>query len=591
MIDEEQPPLLQTVTAALDKLHVSLGHAKLYGYEHDRTLETLKDTLGLLTEVLDERGTLEVMTHPEGLYWDGVLARSEDDERPGLGRLLHREGIASMAFESGLPLEELGGLLGVLRINLSLPENEEETLDSLLWQMAFTHIAYRAVHSLAEAEALSGGMGQQRGSLGGGEVDDLLEYQPGATMADGKPKHLSEDAVTRAVAESDLDDLGPKTDAVLQGLPDREWDRLFAEESEDRDKMAKMRADLEREQSGDLAASAFYVLLQAAAEGRQELHTPRALELASDLLHDLGERGDLHGMGRILAERPIFSADSRMLGAPSYGEVAHYLKTSLDSNSIVRVLLRLQPGPDLDQAGLDQLLLALADDGLSALVQAAVDDPDLFRRDILFAAMGRCVQDRVERFVTSDEMMSAERALSTVLLLRALKSDGGKSGRKRLLVHGNARVRAAVAGWYEDDLPDSDVDALLRALLDRDRDVRKAAASAAAIHRPFRAVAFFRRIFAVELDQMDPTHRKEVCIACGKICGDRGLELLGPLFEAEAKAKGRDKSGATLEAAAFGLAALGSVQAIAKLKKGAGGWNRARKAACNAALASVGRGS
>ncbi len=589
MEEEYLPPLLETVTAALDRLHVSLGHAKLYGYEHTRTLETLRETMGLFDDVLAERGTLELVTHPDGLYWDGVLARQETDDRPGLGGLLHREGIAAVAFESGLPLEELAGLMGVLRINLSLPENEEETLDSLLWQMSFSHIAYRAVHSLAEAEALSGGLGQEAGGLEGeGGVEDLLEYSPGATMVDGKAKHLSEDALTRAVAGSDLDDLGPKADEVLRGLPDREWDRLFSEESEDRELMAKMRADLEREKPGDLAASVFYVLLQAAAEGRQELHTPKALGLATQLLHQLGDRGELHGMGRILGERPGFSADPRLLGAPSYAQVAHYLTSSLDTNSITRVLLRVRPGPDLDLPGLDRLLQSLPDDGLAALVQAAVDDPDEARRDVLFAAMGRSVQDRVERFVTGGDMMSAERALATVLLLRALQSEHGRSGRKNLLKHANARVRAAAADWYGDDLPDADVDALLRAVLDRDRDVRRAATAAAATHRPFRALAFFRKVFAVELDKLEPPIRKEVCVACGKICGDRGMELLGPLFEAESSGKGRDKSGATLEAAAFGLAALGSVSALAMLRKGTTGWNRARKAACNAALASVG---
>jgi len=593
-VDEHHPPpILEAVTDALDRLHVSLGHAKLYGYEHDRTMKSLGETLVLLEDILADRGTLEFITHPDGLYWDGILARQETDDRPGLGRLLHREGIAALAFEGGLPLDELAGLLGVLRINLSLPENEEETLDSLLWQMSFTHIGYRAVHSLAEAEALSGGLGQELGggmgeAMGDAVVDSLLDYSPGETMADGKPKHLSEDALTRAVAQSDLDDLGPKADEVLKGLPDREWDRLFSEESEDREAMAKMRADLEREKPGDLAASVFYVLLQAGAEGRQELHTPKALNLASELLYYLGERGELHGMGRILGERPSFSADPRLMGAPSYGQVAHYLTSSLDANSIVRVLLRVRPAPDLDETGLDKLLQALPDDGLAALVQAAVDDPDERRRDVLFAAMGRSVQDRVERFVTSTDQMSAERSLANVLLLRALGSERGRAGRKRLLAHPNSRVRAAAAEWYADDLPDGDVDALLRAVLDRDRQVRKAASASAAAHRPFRAVAFFRKVFAVELDKLDPDHRKEVCVACGSICGDRGMELLGPLFEAEASGKGRDKSGATLEAAAFGLAALGSVQALTMLRKGTTGWNRARKAACNAALASAG---
>ena len=590
MIENEISPLLEVVGDALDKLHVALGNAKLYGYEHPRTTDALGTTLGLMEGVLDARGTVELVTHPDGLYWDGLLARPEPDDRPGLGRLLHREGIAAIAFEAGLPLDELAGLLGILRINLSLPEHEEETLDSLLWQMSFSHIGYRAVHSLAEAEALSGGLGEE-GGVDGGDVEDRLDYQPGQTSVDGRPRHLSEDAVTRAVASSDLDDLGPKADAVMNGLHERDWTRLFSDESEDREVMAKMRADLEREKPGDLAASIFYVLLQAAAEGRPELHTPKALELAGQLMHHLSYNAELQGLGRILSERSEFCADPRMLGAPSYGQVAAYLQNSLDANSLIRVMLRIEPGPGLDLAGLDHLLEALPDDGLSALVQAAVDDQDAARRQVLFEAMGRTVQERVERFVNSTGQVSAERALATVLLLRALKSEEGKTGRKKLLVHPNPRVRAAAAGWYSDDLPEADVDALLGTLTDRDRDVRRAAIEAAAVHRPFRALAYFRKVFAVELERMDAEQRREICVACGRVCGDRAMELLGPLFEAESSGKGRDKSGATLEAAAFGLAALGSVQALAMLKKGMGGWNRARKAACAAALAAVDGGA
>jgi hypothetical protein len=588
VIDDHISPLLEQVEAALDKLHVCLGHARLYGHDHPRTLQEIEVTLDLLHPVLHETGNLELVTQPDGLYWDGVLARAEAEDHSGLGRLLHREGIAAISFEAGLPPEEMAVLLGVLRVNLSLPKHEEETLDSLLWQRSFTHIRYRAVHSLAEAEALSGGLGHGHG---GDVVDDLLEYRPGATSADGRPRRLSEDAITRAVAGSDLDDLGPKADRALKGLPDGDWDRLFSEESEDREAMAKMRADLERERPGDLAASMFYVLLQAAAEGRPELHTPKALSLASALLHHLAACAELQGLGRILAERPQFAAAPRMLSAPSYAHVAGYLTQALDSNSLLRVLLRIQPGPDLDLPGLDQLLISLPDEGLAALVQAAVDDPDVARREVLFEAMGRTVQSRVERFVAGTERVTAERALATVHLLRALNSERGKEGRKALLKHANPRVRAAAAAWYSDDLPDSDADALLDALMDRDREVRTAAAAALKTQRPFRAVAFFRKVFAVEMETLDPTHRKEICVACGHICGERGMELLGPLFEAQAAAKGRDRSGASLEAAAFGLAAVGSVTALAVLKKGAGGWNRARKAACRAALASMGAGA
>ena len=581
---------LEPIGEALDRLHVSLGHARLYGYEHPRTMEVLGETREIFLPILEARGTIELVTQPEGLFWEGVCARSEAEDLAGLGRLLHREGIAALSFEQGLPMEELAALLGVLRINLSLPENEEETLDSLLWQMGFSHISYRAVRSLAEAEALSGGLSEQ-GDVGVGPAGELFDYHPGAGPSASPPKRLSEDALMRAVAGSDLGDLAPKAAEVLRGLPDREWERLFSEESEDREAMAKMRADIERETSGDLASTLFYVLLQSAAQGRQELHTSRALDLALELLHHLEEQGGLQGLGRILADRPVFLDDPSLKRSPSYGQVVQFLGSILDAATVVRILLRLQPGPDLHKPALDLLLYALDDEGLAALVQAAVDDDDAERRQVIFEAMGRSVQDRVERFVTSAEQVSAERALATMLLLRALNSERGKAGRRAMLRHGSSRVREAAAAWYCDDLPSRDVDPLLECLLDRDREVRKAAAGALEFHRPFRAISFFRKAFAVELERLDGEQRRELCVACGRICGDRALELLVPLFEAEASGKGRDKSGASLQAAAFGLAAVGSVQAFTLLKKGAGGWgNRARKAACNAALESVSGG-
>ncbi|MCB9780297.1 MAG: hypothetical protein H6742_17145 [Alphaproteobacteria bacterium] len=131
------------LATAVDRLRRANERGRLYGLSHPEAQAAIDDAWGPLNGALELVHPLKVHASLDGTIWEGDLLVPEDDDKPGLGRLLHREGIQTVAFHQGMTRDELVGLLGVLRLNLGLPQYEEETLDSLLWQADLPHVRTR----------------------------------------------------------------------------------------------------------------------------------------------------------------------------------------------------------------------------------------------------------------------------------------------------------------------------------------------------------------------------------------------------------------------------------------------------------------
>lgn len=593
------PDAIQLATG-LDTLHVALGHARLYGASHKETAKALSKCYADLSAVLSRTGEIVLHSSPEGLQWAGQPVHPEDDSREGIGRLLFREGIASLSLAPGLAERELPRLLDVLRINLGLPRYEEDTLASLLWQAGFENIGYQALSALDEAEAASGR------AVRGGSVDDTMDLVRNVLEVRVAPPQqarrnlretVEEDVVRRAVDRSRLSSLGPGGGAgAAEDLPaiqseQQRWKVRFAGEgTEDEFEIESMRGALERERPGDLLARVVLLLLRVAGANRAELPPAEAVELARRGIDDAFERGDTTALARLCEDLPHVARDPELLASPGFPVVLDFVGRAIPATRVARLLLTL--GPDQgDPEAVGPLVAALPDETLLMVLDGVSNlgrrggEVDPIRAGWLSETISAAARPRFERWLESAEVQPAERLILLADAMRGTRSEQVRSARRRLLSSTSRPVREAALRWFLDELPREDAGPVLALLFDRTPSIRQGALEVVGRHRPYEATAFLRdRMGGTDFSTLDAAGRRDLCALFARVAGDTAIDVLVRLLERPAT-PGREREQAVdCEAAALALSGSGNLAARQHLKRLAGAGQPAARAACAAAI-------
>lgn len=587
-----EQPATQELEDLLDQLHVALGDMRIYGPRHRMTLRRTAEASRKLDEVLSAFGTLRLVSSLDGLSWEGLVVRPESDDKEGIGRLLHREGIRAITLHQGVDQGELRALLETLRLNLSLPEYEEETLESLLWQVGFQFVEVEALTELRDAEVLSGELWRRGDADAAGEViRQLLSLRVDGDAAPRKlDGQVSEAALHRAVAESDLSGLGGG-DAAYQ-LEDRaRWLRqLNPPGSEDHGDLARERDAIRSDDPGRLLSAMVLLLMRVALEDREELTAEEALALAGTAADELFRRGLPGGVLSLVEGAPgvLRAAPPEAMGR--LGLLLSFTEGLCSPDRVIKMILGIDPAHLEDRDGFRALVAWLPESALERLLETVGRQLTGEQRAGLLGLLAEVAGERFERWLGEIDRQPAPRIVAMVQLLRGLDGGPGKATRFRLVGHPAHEVRVAALEWYLDDLPGEDVDRLLPLMLDRQVEVRRAARDVLARHRPPKAYSWLRgQVSGDGFALLEPGLKRDLCVALGIVGGDLGLEPLMALFEKKVPVFGGRDASADLLAASMGLAASGTVQARLALEKGASSLNRSRRAACQEALRHFGR--
>ncbi len=590
-------PETRLLVDGLDALHVALGHARLYGPHHRETVRAVGRSFAALSQLTQRVGPVPLHSSEDGLIWNRALVHAEDDAREGIGRMLHREGIASLMFGPGIGEAELTGLLSVLRINLGLPQYEEETLESLLWQAGMDHISFQAVAALAEAEALSGRAVREAppGVYNRELLREVLEVRVGT---DGARRNLreivGEDVIRRAVDKSRLAELGPGGETASLSAEQGRWKvRFAAEGTEDAEEITRVRNVLEAEKPGEVVARTISLLLRVAAANRAELPPLQAIALARAGIEDAFDRGDTVALAVLAGQLPLALSDPELLAAPAWGFVHQFVGAALPAQRIARLLLTL--GPDqADERSLAALVGQLPDETLVMVLDGVANQvrkgangaAEQGRLSWLQETMASVSRPRLERWLDSADVQPPERLVLIVEILRGgQRTDASRSARRRLLQHGQRAVREAALRWYQDELPRDDAVSIFPHLLDRAPTVRQAAADVIIRHKPYEAGRWLReQITAPAFAQWEGGMRRDLLVLFGRVAPEPAAHVLQEILEREIP-PGRERDiGPELEGAALGLAESGSVAARSVLKRLASSGHSAARRACEAAL-------
>jgi hypothetical protein len=586
-LSAERPPELEALTEALDRAQGALRIARLYGLDHPETRSHVEQAHSALLPLLEAWGSLELVADMEGLSWNRQRLRHEDENREGLGRHLYREGISSIALERGVTPDELGRMLGVLGINLSLPEHEEDTLDMLLWQAELEHVSYRALRSLREAEALSGDVD----NLLSGDEDDLmgnvLGLGPGEAGRRQISRELSEDAIHRAVHGVDLETLSEDDETEEEGeLEAFRVDR--EEEAAHREVCFRLREELRGEGPGEILVRQIMVLLRMACSDTADMPAREAVTLCERALDEIYQSSHVSALlalteqgARLLEMPPTFDAEVMT-------PVERFVERAFRPMRVARMLAALTPSSPLELADLSALVAQLPDPDFAAFL-AFTDELPPERRGWLLSVVGAVSIERVERWFVDPGEGSYERLARAVGLLVAAGSERAETLRRELVKHPGWPVREAALRWYMEALREEELPLVLDALLDRHPRPRAAALEALLAH-PYPSVPHWlrERLQEAGFKERPGPVKVDMAVAFGRLSGDRALPILEAMLERSVGLLRRGNEPSEVDAAVAGLVALGSPAAREVLERGAMSWVPSRRSACAAGLRRLG---
>lgn len=566
--------IAEALGVAVERIDYALLQARMYGGQHPLTVAAAGRVEEALAMPLAELGTVRFESGPDGLHVKDVHVSVEDDEKDGLGRQLHREGIAELTLQEGLTGTELARLLDILRLNLSLPQYEEETLEHLLWQAQFDCIDFRAVKALMEAEAISGDHQNFLQQTHKDMMEDIIARREEALRL--MAATIQDDVVHRAMAENELQGLVEEEIEV----DDTPWAKLLLDpEHPDYAELVGLRDEVAGERNADMMARVFLILCRTAIARRGELKPDEALKLADVVLEGLYETGVPFALMEASDGVEDLLDEHRGRTGPVFQRVKQLGAKAFEPMRVAKTLLALSPDTAYEDHEARELVRRLPDAAFLAVVERAnaVDAEDAkWLQEMLARAAVHRVQDWLD-----DPRVQPERLVPTIGLMSYADAPEAKARRRQLLRHPAAPVRQAVLRWYARDLPPEDLEHVLHTLRDRSASVRRAAIEALAARKVKGTTRWLKeQVAGPGFKRYPADQKKDLCIALGEVAGDFGVDTLARLLE--------DGEGDEVVAAAAGLGAAGTSKAVAALKKGASSWAPSRRSACSQALQRLG---
>lgn len=562
----------------VDLLYSASGQARLYGNDHPQTVRALDAMFARMGELLEWLGPLTFQASPEGLIWRGQTVAEERDDRVGVGRHLHTEGISEFTISPGVSRDEIQSFLSILRVNLSLPEFEEDTLESLFWQAQLQNISFKAVAELMDAEAVSGRMDDAARRHQEAIFADLIDIKQG-------DRRLGRD-LGSAVASHDNHsaDIGTFWDSGLPDeVDDEDWVKQFIDSAgEEREALIEIRESVTAERPADWLTRAIRILLLAAHARRSELPAKTALNFAVGLMRQLYVLGDPIAIFDTIQHAHAFSDEIRPTDPELSDAIRHFIKRTFSPVRVAVMLKSLDMTSPREVRVFRKLLPLLPDSAFVAFLDSAVRDEEPARHATLLSHAFTMSTPRLEKWLSQPDL-PMEIALPMVSGLRLTARPEFFPARRIMLKHGSPAVREATVQWYLLDLPPDEERTVASMVLDRNASVREAAISVLEKFRPASSIRDIQKSLQGDmLEQLDGDRRIDLCIAFGKIGGAVAYTVLSDLLEQKGTMIGGDAQ--TTRAAALGLAALGTPQAIAALEKGARTIAGPRRGACQDAL-------
>ncbi len=630
---------VNAVRDMLEEFHQLIAAARLYGQEHPKTQRAGERMASEVARLLKEAGELEFSVTRDALSWMDQDVYQDDDNRDGIARTLHREGIIGFAFLPGLHRPEMMLFAELLGINLGLPQWEEETLSSLLWQAQLQAISYEAVEYLSDAQEMSettargeegyihemvrqildpdppppgkgiGGVGAALSKDGSGPGPGAGRRPGRGEGPDGGPAMAGGGTAPGGAAPGGAQ-ADPELPAEMAGgeqtgvadarsdlaVPDQSWTPAqhlaaldlghWAEESDgelhEEVDVGTLRREVAQDNHDTILSRVISLLLVAGARGREELDTDQATALVTRAL-TRDETQDSHLWKATVELAMRLTASPVELIQPGRFGLEAWLDT-LTRPALFSAFAATLSKEEVADVQLLHRFLGGGNGDRARLVVQRMGGGEARRLGWVMDEVARAAQRDMARITDGLERRSVEEIIQVIDLLTRMGGDAATATLAKLLRHRISDVRAAALKALPDPLPRSLVGPAMALLSDDSPVVREQVIELLRTRRPVGAFDALKSMMeGGAFAEGDPERKRVIAAALAASGGDAAIPLLQEILGSYGLFTGA-KAKADLEACARALALIDSLRSRQVLKQAAKSLNPYVRSICREAL-------
>ena len=528
--------MLKTVVKALRAFQMYLPNNPIYQKAQLNIIEAFRP----IWEVFDE---LVLQIVETDFHWEDQVVYHQPVKNESLAWTLYKDGMRVVTFKAGAEREEIAKLLEVVHRARMLPADADDDLNTLLWEQQFDFVYCQFTEFLTDGvpiEAAEHGSTPDQAAIQEAVQEEVQQTASGSST---QPE-------ARRSGIVDIEDF----DSTL----------YFLEEPE----IAYIAKALENEYRQDLRNNTLNILLDLLEQQTDDAVRSELFGILETLMPNLLQDGEFRAVAMILREVRLIGDRAKSL-TPEQRQRLENFRSQLSEATVLTQLLQAvdeaQTAPSA--ADLGELFRELRPGSLETILVWLPRLGTPFVRDLLVQSAERLAEASPNEVMRLLRLPESEALLGTVDLCGRLVLQGSVTGLGETLLHENQAIRSASVKALTAIGSAGALQALEKALEDKDREVRIAAVRALG-SRGYKNALRLIQVGVLEggLKDADLTERIAFFEAYAMIAGDAAIEPLtrilipGGMF--------RKKHGPESRAcAAIALAKLGTPDARAVLQQ------------------------
>lgn len=556
--DLEPPFSPQIVAEMLRQLDKTIRAHLLYLNNHNNPsyVRSLEQARAVFEPLWAEADSVRLIVTDTALEWYGQKVFEEPTKASdSLPWTLFKDGLRELTLQRGFEEKELVDFLNIIpKVRHALP-NQDDLL-TLLWEQEFTTLQYRYVDVSDESAPLESSPEPGRWpKADGGAAEDPRELvaEAKAAAADseagsGAPEQEGRSGIVR------MEDF----DSTLYFLDDKEVEYL--------------RQETAREYGTDLRRAVLDSLLDIFEFQVDPLVRAEVLSNIEALMLHLLSAGQFSAVAYLLREAALTLERARDVAPETKQRLASIAARLSEPAALEQLLEAMDAAPTLPSStDLNELFAQLRPSSLATIFAWLPRAQNVGLRPLLEGAATRIAESATGELVKLIADPSHDVALEAIRRCGAMRTAAGVPAMARVLEHGDRELRMATLSALGDIASPGAMQAMEKALVDADRDIRVQAARTL-MSRQYRP-ALARAEAAVkgkELREADRTERLAFFELYGALCGDAGVAFLDGILNAKGGIFARKEDPELRACAAVALGRVGTAASREALQRADG---------------------
>lgn len=557
--DTEPPFSAQLVVEMLRQLDKTIRAHLLYLNNHNnpsylRSLDQMRATFAPLWA---ETESVRLMVTDTALEWYGQKVFEEPTKAAdSLPWMLFKDGLRELTLQQGFEERELIDFLAIIpKVRRALP-NEDDLL-TLLWESEFTTLQYRYVD-----------VGDDSGVLEASPQPGRWPTKAGAATEDPREAVLEAKEEASSGSTSGGEGEEEKRKSGIVRMEDFDSTLYFLDEKE----VDYLRRETLREYATDLRRGVLDSLLDIFEFQLDPLVRAEVLADIEALMLHLLSAGQFGNVAYLLRESGLTLERAREVKPETRERLASLTARLSEPAALSQLLEAMDVAPTLPAAGeLNELFAQLHPSSLATIFSWLPRVQNNGLRPLLEGAATRIAESATGELVKLITDPAPEVAMEAVRRCGAMRTAAGVPAMAKVMEQGGRDLRLAALAALSDIGSPGALQAMDRALVDPDRDVRVGAARAlmARQYRPS-LPKVEAAVKGRELREADRTERLAFFELYGALCGDSGVGYLDGLLNAKGGLFARKEDPELRACAAVALGRVGTPAARESLQRAEG---------------------